>query len=372
VTVAVMARTPTQRWSDAAAHIWGLNELANFEELIRQALARQNSADPQVRERVYRASRNALERMNATGASPSLGEIQRQHDLLETSISRVEAGFARQGTEPREVPEPPVVEKQTPADMPEATEENWDAKNGPDDFPYEAEFDDDIFLETDNRAPPAGAGRRTLAIAAAAVLLVVIGWLLFSLLATLGKTPAEQTGSAVKNGVSSETVSTEGRGIYITILSPTDTSGLQIAGRGTAEIINQSNLELIRLTSVRPNGRINVPADPIMLTVGPGVVDRIAGHRITVEILARSGTGAPATFAINCAMGDDEGCGRKRFRVGLQPEAIVFTMTMPQDLGSESDPHFGISTDVTGSAAITGQGDAIDILYARLRLPDTG
>ena len=352
---------------DEASHIWGLNELAKFEELIRQALARHNSADPQIRERVYRASRNALDQMNAANPSVSAEEIGRQRDLLEASIRRIEASYAARSAKPPEKPAPPPI---TEAETRDVADDFWDQEN--DDFPYEAEFDDDIFLDEDERTPPSGNRRRTLAVAATAVLLIVVGWLLYSLIAMLGGTPSEVTGSVANSAETNQIADSGSGGTYITILSPTDTSGLHIAGRGTAEIINQSNLELIRLTSVRPDGLTNVPADPITLAVGQGIVDRIAGQRVTVEILARSGTGAPATFAINCSIGQDDACGRKRFRVGLQPEAIVFTMNMPADLDNDSDPHFGISTDISSSAAITGQGDSIDILYARLRLPDTG
>jgi hypothetical protein len=343
-----------------------LYELAKFEELIRQALARHNSADPHIRERVYRASRNALDQMNAANPSASEEEIRKQREMLESSIRRIEAGYAAEAAKPPEQPAPTA----TRYEVLEETGDDWDREN--DDFPYEADFDDDLFLEEDDRVQPSGNRRRTWAVAATAVLLIVVGWLLYSLIAMLGGTPAEVTGSVANSAEPGEIADAGSGGTYFTILSPTDTTGLHVAGRGTAEIINQSNLEIIRLTSVRQDGLSNVPADPIMLAVGPGIVDRIAGQRVTVEILARSGTGAPATFAINCAMGNDDACGRKRFRVGLQPEAIVFTMNMPAALNSGDDPHFGISTDVTSSAGITGQGDSIDILYARLRLADAG
>ena len=99
-------------------------------------------------------------------------------------------------------------------------------------------------------------------------------------------------------------------------------------------------------------------------------MEQVEGRRVTVEILAKSGGTGPATFSIFCVFNNVEACGRKRFRIGLQPEAIVFALNVPQAESAGADGHFALNTDITGSASITGQGDVVDILYARLRLAD--
>ena len=156
---------------------------------------------------------------------------------------------------------------------------------------------------------------------------------------------------------------------YITILSPQDTSTLDTAGRGRAEIVSQSNIEMIRLVSLRPEDKRNDPAPPIVLTLSPGVLSQISGKRVTVEILAKSGSSGPVGFAVGCEFDNEDLCGRKRFRIGIQPEAIVFTVNTRKSLNENSKAFMTISTDITSSASLTGEGDPVDILYARLRVP---
>ena len=69
------------------------SNLADFEGLIRQALARQNDADPAIRQRIYESSRRALARMiSAAGMQPP-EVIARQHEALESAIHRVEEDY---------------------------------------------------------------------------------------------------------------------------------------------------------------------------------------------------------------------------------------------------------------------------------------
>ena len=67
--------------------------MADFEGLIRQALARQNDADPAIREKVYQSSRKALARMIASAGVQPPDVINRQRAALEESIRRIEAGL---------------------------------------------------------------------------------------------------------------------------------------------------------------------------------------------------------------------------------------------------------------------------------------
>ncbi len=155
---------------------------------------------------------------------------------------------------------------------------------------------------------------------------------------------------------------------YITILEASDPSALITAGRGTAEIVNERNANMLRIVSVRENGNHTTAANPIQLKIKPGVLEQISGKKVTVEIYAKSGGSGPAAFAVECQLGGLGSCGRKRFRVGLQPEAAVFSVTMRSDDGSGANAHLAISTDITSNAEITGEGDPVDIIYVRLRV----
>ena len=89
---------------------------------------------------------------------------------------------------------------------------------------------------------------------------------------------------------------------------------------------------------------------------------------MTIELFAKSGGDGPAQFTVQCDFGDAGNCGRKRFRVGLQPEASVFAFEFGQISNLDQDMFIAINTDTTVNAAITGDGDVLDLIYARLRV----
>lgn len=154
---------------------------------------------------------------------------------------------------------------------------------------------------------------------------------------------------------------------FITILAPNDTAGLRTSGRGKAEIVSQGNVDMIRLESLRQPGARSQPSSPILIEIGEGALREIAGHRVTVEIQAKSGSDAKATFAVGCLFDDQDSCGRKRFLVGSQPEAILFKLDIPQSLSQGGKAFLTLNTDVTSNSSVTGGGDVIDVVYARLR-----
>ncbi|MGI9400157.1 MAG: hypothetical protein ACR2O0_02795 [Rhizobiaceae bacterium] len=371
--------------------------MADFEGLIRQALARQDASDPAVREQIYQASRNAFARMIAGAGPQPPHAIQYQKDALENCINRIEASY-QPPPQPEVPPEPVSVEPEPVAPQPAPVQDDFasapdpvagEFTDGSEPFPepdfadpefpeteeYLPEDENDLFLEEAARANSmieGGGIRRPLAIFAFLCLLLITGWLIYTLINMLSPGTVTQTGvdDPIPELIQNTQTEAEANTPFITILSPSDTEALETSGRGRAQIINQSNLDLIRLTSVRSRQNLAQSAQPILINISPGVMEQIAGRRVTVEILAKSGGSGPATFSISCIFNNAEACGRKRFRIGLQPEAIVFALNVPQESSAAEGAHFALNTDITGSASITGQGDVVDILYARLRLTD--
>ena len=102
---------------------------------------------------------------------------------------------------------------------------------------------------------------------------------------------------------------------------------------------------------------------------GPVSVE-IRGKQVTVDILAKSGTSGPATFTVGCELAGEESCGRKRFRVGIQPEPALFEIDVRPDLSDTDRAYLTINTDIVpATAEETGKGDPVDIVYVRLRVP---
>ena len=154
---------------------------------------------------------------------------------------------------------------------------------------------------------------------------------------------------------------------YINILEPGDLSALITSNRGQAELVNELNLEMVRIVSVRDDVDRSQAANPILLRLKPGVLEQISGKNVTFEIYAKSASPSPAQFTVKCQFGSLGSCGRKRFRVGLQPEASIFAFDLGEVVNPDLKAYIAISTDTTANAATTGRGDVIDIVYARLR-----
>ncbi len=369
-------------------------ELADFEGLIRQALARQNIADPAVRQKVYQSSRNALARMIAAAGPQPPAVINEQRVALENSISRIEAGFSLPPSQPAPVPPPAPAQRPAAARVaappaapvgrrepefvpppPEAGEDADYPAHDPD-MDYEPGRDAEGYAEGDDFAVSAddapvyrrtGGMRRVLPMLLLLIVLAGAGWLTYSLVSTLMEGAGSQAPTATAPAGTEGQPAQDADFVYISVLSPQDTTALQLEGRGTAQIVNQSNMEMIRLTSVRPEGKRSEQAEPILITLSEGVLSQVAGKNVTVEIQAKSGSTEPATFSIRCDFNGEEACGRKRFPAGPQPGTIIFTVPFPADPQPGAKYNLMINTDVAQTSGPSAQGDPIDIISARLR-----
>lgn len=96
--------------------------LANFERLIRGALASQDASSAQVRQVIYQSSRNALQKIIDNNRSLTVEAVMEQKRKLEKSIDEIEAEYNPQApaavvekpaeTEPQVFEEPAVVNNQ--------------------------------------------------------------------------------------------------------------------------------------------------------------------------------------------------------------------------------------------------------------------
>ncbi len=403
---------------------------ADIESLIRQALARQNGFDPQVRSRIYQSSRNALAKMIAKRGMVPPDVIESRNRSLEETIERIELEFTASVPRGPEVSteisvnDAPVADAQiapppssvsipqaldpseaTPPNRPlggadtispQFSEELQDPGFTNASRPVAHQTDHSGFVDSDQHFPggvgstvpqpapqlqvdvnnPDQYSEPTPQIAQprrkiityiiwliGLSLILVTGWIAYAIttefLAVTSPNP--------NPGKSSENIAENNTGNFITILDPSQPDALVTAGHGTAEILNDITQPAIRITSVRSAAKLGTQAEPILLKLAPGILKNIAGKKVTVEILAKSGGTGAATFSIACHFGNLGECGRKRFRIGLQPEAVIFSILISPDYKDGQTASLAINTDVTSAAAQSGKGAAIDIIYARIR-----
>ena len=208
--------------------------------------------------------------------------------------------------------------------------------------------------------------RRIWPIALVLGILLVILWLLYALFTNMGENGGSNGQSEGPGPVGETQLSGDGSAT-VTLLEPTDLSALVTAGRGTAELTTVQNEQMLRLQSVRQDGQANDSAEPILIEMERGVLQQIMGKPVTVELYAKSGLSGPAQFAIECSVDGESVCGRKRFRVGQQPERIVFSMDLKNINDAGARAFLALNTDITTEADSSGKGDIIDLIYARLR-----
>ena len=402
---------------------------ADIESLIRQALARQNGFDPQIRQKIYQSSRNALARMIAKSSALSPEIIGARNRALENTIAKIEGEFSAQvepapveiveietPPEPEPVPQPPEPEPapqapieeriSVPADlMPTATDipvqvpvapvaiepqiavepvapvapVSAEIHIAPEPQPLPEFVPESITqvpdypaldpaaqhaAETLRSTRPKPKKFRFLVWLLTLVIMGIVGWVAYSLALeylTPKATTPDNPQVTRENGVTPA-------GNFFTILDATQPSALITGGNGTADIMSETSQPAIRIMSVRQPGTESTPAQPLLLELAPGILKDIAGKKATVEIFAKSGSNSAATFSVTCQFGALGECGRKRFRIGLQPEAVVFTIQISADYVEGQKAYLAINTDVTSSAAQSGKGAKIDIIYARVRV----
>lgn len=418
--------------------------MANFEGLIRGALAAKGATTPEMRAVVYQSSRNALQRLISQNRSLTVENVVAEQQALEEAIARIEMEYAAPVAEPTPVrtfeahdpgdSPPPQSEPQAPlenevrqtdpfyeieqvlaageAKRPTPSAEAQIASPEPEqpDFPQEEvapqpqapqpEYHvepmapapqsapvsppsqptpqpapepayDAVVAEEALTVPPAFKRRRRsqawIWFLFILVLLAVLAWIAYRLALGVvdGSLLGYQSGSS--SVISRDAGQQDGQSDYITILEPGDLTAMVVSDRGRVEIINEQSLEMIRILSVRNKADRSQSAKPILIRLKPGVLEQIKGKRVTAEIYARSGTSKAAQFAVECQFGEGVGCGRKRFHVGVQPEASIFAFTIDRNQNTARDMHIAINTDITDNAEITGEGDVLDIVYLRLR-----
>ena len=427
--------------------------MANFEALIRGALAAKGAGTPEERALVYQSSRNALARLIEGNRAITVESAVVQQKTLEEAILSIEAEFTTPPPLPEEskvAPTPQPVEEYTPSPVAEEVSaplsevqneetslaEAVQPETELDEIVESPKLETDPFLEIQQvlgvtpdvkstREPeetsaaqeiaqppeaevvptasvevapeledvnrndlledeyqsgpeiyadepttlPSGFAKRRRAqrnwfwFVMFLIIVGLVAWIGYR--AFLGVMDGSLLGlndNAVQTGPREDEESS-----YFTIVEPGDLTALVVSDRGRVEIVNEQGLEMIRILSVRNQADRAEAAKPILLRLKPGVIKEIRGKRVTAEIFARSGKSGPAQFAIECQFGSQIGCGRKRFRVGVQPEASIFAFTMEGNRDINSNAFIAISTDITDNASITGEGDVLDIVYVRLR-----
>lgn len=360
-----------------------------IETAIRNALAKGDAGDPKFREKVYLSALQALERSLRANPAPDEAATARRRQMLRDRIRHVETEFQPAaepaGEHPIDVtrtapavasvdapslsqePAPPVVSTEPP-------------QQGQGDFVSQLRVtrkqeqdDDGLQIAPDQPviSPPRRRPFSWLLSSAVVIAFVVIGlWWLYSSGALV---PLSERDGAVPNppqqlkedefkpaqvGTTTTNEPSDAQnGTWLTIFDPSDPTTVTAPSGTTVDVVGEGKNKAIRITPEAIDSAA-------LFDVGQGVLDQIAGRKVTFEISALTPEGKDTQMSIQCNLAELGDCGRKRYDVEAARNNFLFELETPE----RSAGSFG-SISITPDIA---QGKVpVDVFMIRVFVPDT-
>ncbi|WP_411034572.1 biotin transporter BioY [Shinella sp. BYT-45] len=379
--------------------------MSGLETAIRNALARSERANAEVRARIYQSARNALEAGLRKQEINDPETIAAQRHRLEATIHQIEAEERAQLTaaaaahggrvEPvvEERPEPMLhagrdVRPEPQLDAEPRMEAERPAAAG--DIGAIRPEREDGFARAGAAAPETRAAtgeasdfrpervakarkRRSRVFSfllVAATLIAAFGalawWLQTSGLledlqngADNSTPPARVSGEdfsgedPVKKALDTQSrFSSDWRAVF----SPDDTARLSAGAAGRFESVSTNEGPAVRVTSTNPERD-----GAVRIEVSPEILGEMGGKTSTVALTVQSAGDKPVQVAVECDFSTMGGCGRHRFTVAERTD-ILFQVEFDRSLSPSEPGHLLLNSDISG-------GDASVNLYAVRILP---
>ncbi|MCQ8783235.1 hypothetical protein [Mangrovibrevibacter kandeliae] len=363
--------------------------MSAIEASIRRTLEAGDASDPAFRERVYIASRNALERLiqrESLSHEDAMAQLQRLADaLVSIETDYAERAAASNAAAP---PDERAADEIEPQEAEAWPQEDWDPDapaaggldyDGADDVPSSADDPDGLephgyvsdweqagwghtgWSETEwhgrsdgttpapepepqdetaaapewiEPPPQPPVVRRSLTrripvavwMVVGLLAVVLAGGVIWSLV--LGRpllpTEAELAGT--------------GQGDWIELFGGGDLQAVTTADGARAEAVTRRDVAALGIASAEDGG------GEVAIAIGPGLLPRLAGRRMSVEIEAGSPDGAERVFGVRCLVAGESVCGRQRFATAQANETFLFETDLPERLDAASlgiDPGLG-------------------------------
>lgn len=141
---------------------------------------------------------------------------------------------------------------------------------------------------------------------------------------------------------------------WIAIFDPDDAEAVNAPTGTTAEAMRDDSGAFLRVRS-------GASGEAVSFDVGQGVLERIAGRKVTFDIVARAADEAGAEMAVDCNFGELGDCGRKRYALNYDPADYLFELTLP-----EAQP--GAAGAIAINSDVSGAGRAVDIYEIKVSL----
>lgn len=366
--------------------------MSGLETAIRNALARSERANAEVRARIYQSARNALEAGLRKQEIHDTGTITAQRHRLEETIHQIEAEERAQlAAAAREVRVEPAMEARPEpvlrAERDMRSEPKLDAEPRMEARPVTA---GDIGAIRPERQDGFAAGASTAAAAGTASatrettdfrpervakarkrrgrlvsFLLVVATLIaaFGALAWWMQTsgllddlrnsadtstpPARVSGEdfsgedPIKKALDTQSrFSSDWRAIF----APGDTAKLSAGAAGRFEAISTGEGPAVRVTSTDPDRD-----GAVRIEVSPDILGEMGGKTSTVALTVQSAGDKPVQVAVECDFASMGGCGRHRFTVSERTD-LLFQVEFDRSLSPSAAGHLLLNSDITGGS----------------------
>lgn len=330
-----------------------------MERAIRNALTKTDAYSPTARQRVYEAAWGAQER--ALGASTSLTDKQKENRRLKLKsiISAIEQEFVSNSNR-RSEPELSVQMEDDPVlgSTPGVAIPSLDAADIRTDAKGRRRSRPDDGLHGRSSTKNTKKSRRSAVFSLGLPILVLliagmIGYSLYNSFSDLSRRPAfnpltqDMSQAPLKQGEEPDGTK------WVTIFTPSQATQMTVKGRATAEIKSDGGQSYVRVLSPGVS-------DSVSFEVGEGILDQIAGKKVTFDIVARADDGAATQMSVECNLAGLGDCGRRRYDVGSAVSDYLFDLDLP--LGKRA----GKAGSITINSDLNGTGKPVNILGIRV------
>lgn len=382
------------------------------EKAIRTALEKGDAENREFREKIYRSAFAALERVLTANSSISQDSADARRDRLKSKISSIESEFLPAAAMPSTpAPVQPVQPKPVTPVLPEASIPVGlpgdppmtapppvpDAETGP--LPgldrdsislSEAELTPDPEPEIsigaadvrsaapalDIPAPQPGerprpAKRRPFAMLFLLATLIAAAGIAFWWTMDSGiLKSSEERDTSVPNPPKSLQEESfrpaessrpplldgeaESQHDWVTLFTPADPTSVNASAGTLADIVREGDETFLRVQSTAAG-----EAGSIVINIGQGLLEQLAGSGVVFSIKARSDADQPTEMSISCDFANLGNCGRRRFEVSASVEDYLFEINLP-------DVTPGAGGSLTINPDFSNQNRAVNIFQVRV------
>ena len=126
------------------------------------------------------------------------------------------------------------------------------------------------------------------------------------------------------------------------VFSPGETDKLSAGAAGRFESISTSDGPAVRLTSTDPDRD-----GAVRIEVAPDILGDMGGKTSTIALTVQSAGDKPVQVAVECDFSTMGGCGRHRFTVSERTD-ILFQVEFDRSLSPSAAGHLLLNSDITG------------------------